>query len=155
MGAKNHCVILPDANKNKTISQITGAAFGAAGQRCMAISVAIFVGRSKEWIPDIVEAAKNLKVNAGHVPGTDLGPVISPQSKQRICELVESGVQDGAKLDLDGRGLVVPGYEKGNFVGPTVLSSVQVRVNYGQQIKFVGCRTEKMWIKSILHKSIS
>ena len=125
-GAKNHCVVMPDANKNKSISQIIGAAFGAAGQRCMALSVAVFVGKSKEWIPEIVEAAKQLKVNAGHVPGADLGPVISPQSKNRIIELVESGVKEGAKLPLDGRGITVPGYEKGNFVGPTVISEVKV-----------------------------
>ncbi|XP_031836218.2 putative methylmalonate-semialdehyde/malonate-semialdehyde dehydrogenase [acylating], mitochondrial isoform X1 [Nomia melanderi] len=125
MGAKNHCVVLPDANKNKTISQIVGAAFGAAGQRCMALSVAIFVGKSKDWVPDLVEAAKRLKVNAGHVPGTDLGPVISPQSKERIHRLVESGVKEHATLALDGRGLVVKGFEKGNFVGPTVLADVK------------------------------
>lgn len=126
MGAKNHCVVMPDANKNKTLSQITGAAFGAAGQRCMALSVAVFVGKSKEWIPELVSAAKRLNVNAGHVPGTDLGPVITPQSKKRICELIESGVKDGAGLDLDGRGIVVPGYENGNFVGPTILTDVKV-----------------------------
>ena len=128
MGAKNHCVILPDANKNKTISQIVGAAFGAAGQRCMALSVAIFVSNSKDWIPELVEAAKKLKVNAGHVPGTDLGPVISPQSKKKICNLIETGVKDGATLALDGRGLVVRGFEKGNFVGPTVLTNVKVYI---------------------------
>lgn len=125
-GAKNHCVVLPDANKNKSISQIVGAAFGAAGQRCMALSVAVFVGSSRNWIHDIVEAAKRLKVNAGHVPGTDLGPVISLQSKERICELIESGIKDGASILLDGRKLSVPGYENGNFVGPTVITSVQV-----------------------------
>nr|XP_033326529.1 probable methylmalonate-semialdehyde dehydrogenase [acylating], mitochondrial isoform X1 [Megalopta genalis] len=125
MGAKNHCVVLPDANKNKTISQIVGAAFGAAGQRCMALSVAIFVGRSKDWVPELVEAAKSLKVNAGHIPGTDLGPVISPQSKERIHRLVESGLKEQATLALDGRGLVVNGFEQGNFVGPTVLTNVQ------------------------------
>lgn len=124
-GAKNHCVVLPDASKNKSISQIVGAAFGAAGQRCMALSVAVFVGRSKEWIPEIVEAAKRLTVNAGHVPGADLGPVISPQSKERICELIESGVKEGAGLPLDGRGIKVSGYENGNFVGPTVITSVR------------------------------
>ncbi|KAG7188942.1 hypothetical protein KM043_008543 [Ampulex compressa] len=124
MGAKNHCVVLPDANKNKTISQIAGAAFGAAGQRCMALSVGIFVGKSRDWVPELVEAAKRLKVNAGHVPGTDLGPVISPQSKRRISDLVDAGVKEGAKLALDGRGIVVEGFEKGNFVGPTVLTDV-------------------------------
>lgn len=130
MGAKNHCIVLPDANKNKTLSQIAGAAFGAAGQRCMALSVAIFVGRSKEWIPELVEAARRLKVDAGHVPGADLGPVISPEAKQRICELVEAGVKDGAKLALDGRSIVVPGYENGNFVGPTILTDVNVSVYF-------------------------
>lgn len=124
MGAKNHGVIMPDANKEHTLNQLAGAAFGAAGQRCMALTTAVFVGQAKEWIPDLVERARQLKVNAGHVPGADLGPVISPESKQRICDLVESGVQEGAKLLLDGRGLVVPGYEKGNFVGPTVLADV-------------------------------
>lgn len=65
---------------------------------------------------------------AGHIPGTDLGPVISPEAKNRILELIESGVQEGAKLLLDGRGLVVPGFEKGNFVGPTILTDVTVSI---------------------------
>lgn len=116
---------MPDANKNKTISQIAGAAFGAAGQRCMALSTAIFVGESQEWIPEIVKAASGLKVNAGHVPGADLGPVISPQSKARIIDLVESGIKEGASVPLDGRGVQVPGFEKGNFVGPTVVTGVR------------------------------
>ena len=124
MGAKNHGVIMPDANKEHALNQLAGAAFGAAGQRCMALSTAVFVGESKEWINDLVEKAKKLKVNAGHVPNTDLGPVISPEAKQRICSLVESGVKEGAKLVLDGRGIKVPGYENGNFVGPTILTNV-------------------------------
>lgn len=122
MGAKNHGVVMPDANKENALNQLVGAAFGAAGQRCMALSTAIFVGEAKEWIPEFVERAKALKVNAGHEPGADLGPVISPESKQRILDLVESGVQQGAQLALDGRDVVVPGYEAGNFVGPTVLA---------------------------------
>lgn len=125
MGAKNHGVIMPDANKENTLNQLVGAAFGAAGQRCMALSTAVFVGEANSWLPDLVERAKKLKVNAGHVPGTDLGPVISPMAKERICSLVQSGVDEGAKLVLDGRGLVVSGYEKGNFVGPTILTDVK------------------------------
>ncbi|KAI1290454.1 putative methylmalonate-semialdehyde dehydrogenase [acylating], mitochondrial [Halotydeus destructor] len=124
MGAKNHGVIMPDANKEHTLNQLVGAAFGAAGQRCMALSTAVFVGEAKEWIPELVERAKKLKVNAGHVAGADLGPVISPQAKQRILRLVESGIKEGAKCVLDGRNITVPGYEKGNFVGPTVLTEV-------------------------------
>ncbi|KAH8027190.1 hypothetical protein HPB51_003632 [Rhipicephalus microplus] len=125
MGAKNHGVIMPDANKEYTLNQLTGAAFGAAGQRCMALSTAVFVGEAKNWIPELVERAKKLNVNAGHVPGADLGPVISPEAKQRICDLVESGVKEGAKIILDGRNIKVPSFEKGNFVGPTILTDVK------------------------------
>ncbi|CAO1427363.1 unnamed protein product [Diamesa hyperborea] len=124
MGAKNHGVIMADANKNATLNQLAGAAFGAAGQRCMALSTAIFVGESRKWIPELVERAQKLKVSAGHEPGTDVGPVISPQSKQRILDLVQSGVDEGAKLVLDGRGVTVEKYKNGNFVGPTILTEV-------------------------------
>uniref|UniRef100_A0A2A4J7U3 Probable methylmalonate-semialdehyde/malonate-semialdehyde dehydrogenase [acylating], mitochondrial n=1 Tax=Heliothis virescens TaxID=7102 RepID=A0A2A4J7U3_HELVI len=125
MGAKNHGVIMPDANKENTLNQLAGAAFGAAGQRCMALSTAVFVGQSKEWIPDLVKRAKALKVNAGHVPDTDVGPLISAKAKERVIRLVESGVKEGAKLVLDGRGIKVPGFEKGHFVGPTILTDVK------------------------------
>ena len=124
MGAKNHGVVMPDANKEDSLNQINGAAFGAAGQRCMALSTAVFVGEAQKWIPDLIPRASKLKVNAGHVPGADLGPVISLESKLRICSLIESGVKQGAKLILDGRDIVVPGYEKGYFVGPTILKDV-------------------------------
>ncbi len=135
MGAKNHGVIMPDANKENTLNQLCGAAFGAAGQRCMALSTAVFVGEAKEWIPDLVERAKNLKVNAGDQPGADLGPVISPAAKDRILELVQSGVDEGATMLLDGRNITVPGYEKGNFVGPTLLSDVQTNMKcYKEEI---------------------
>lgn len=124
MGAKNHGVIMPDANKENTLNQLVGAAFGAAGQRCMALSTALFVGESANWIPDLVERAKKLKVNAGHIADADLGPVISPEAKNRINRLVQSGIDEGANCILDGRKIVVPGFEKGNFVGPTILTDV-------------------------------
>jgi malonate-semialdehyde dehydrogenase (acetylating)/methylmalonate-semialdehyde dehydrogenase len=125
MGAKNHGVIMPDANKESTLNQLVGAAFGAAGQRCMALCTAVFVGESRKWIPELVEKTKQLKVNAGHEPGTDIGPLISPAAKKRVCDLVESGKKEGAKLILDGRGAKVKGYENGNFVGPTIIAGVQ------------------------------
>jgi malonate-semialdehyde dehydrogenase (acetylating)/methylmalonate-semialdehyde dehydrogenase len=125
MGAKNHGVIMPDANKESTLNQLVAAAFGAAGQRCMALSTAIFVGKSKDWLPELTQRAKKLHVSAGWEKDADLGPVISPQSKKRICELVESGKKEGAKVTLDGRDIVVKGYEKGNFVGPTILTDVK------------------------------
>jgi len=124
MGAKNHGVIMPDANKENCINQLIGAAFGAAGQRCMALSTALFVGEAQNWLPEIVEKASQLRVNAGHLATADLGPVISPAAKQRICSLVEAGIAEGAECLLDGRGVTVPGYEQGNFVGPTVLANV-------------------------------
>ncbi|XP_022899968.1 probable methylmalonate-semialdehyde/malonate-semialdehyde dehydrogenase [acylating], mitochondrial [Onthophagus taurus] len=124
LGAKNHAIILPDANKEETINQLAGASFGAAGQRCMALSVAIMVGEAQKWIPDLVEKAKQLKVSAGHEPGTDVGPVISRESKKRIEYLIESGIKQGAQCPLDGRNVKVPGYPNGNFVGPTLLTNV-------------------------------
>ena len=125
LGAKNHGVVMPDADKNRTISQIIGAAFGAAGQRCMALSTIILVGESRKWVPDIVEAARKLKVNGGTEKDADLGPVISPEAKKRICSLVQSGEDEGAKILLDGRNVQMSKkYEKGNFVGPTILSDV-------------------------------
>ena len=135
MGAKNHGVIMSDANKEHTLNQLAGAAFGAAGQRCMALSTAVFVGEAQAWIPELVERAKKLKVNAGHEPAVDLGPVISEQAKKRIHDLVESGVKEGAKLILDGRGIKVPGYEEGYFVGPTILTDVTPKMKcYKEEI---------------------
>lgn len=124
MGAKNHAVVMPDANKEQTLNALVGAAFGAAGQRCMALSVAVMVGESKNWIEALVEKAKTLSVNAGHEPNTDIGPVISARAKQRVEDLISSGVAEGAKLLLDGRGVQVEGYEQGNFVGQTIFSHV-------------------------------
>ncbi|KAK7468736.1 hypothetical protein VKT23_003239 [Stygiomarasmius scandens] len=123
MGAKNHAVIMPDANKNFALNSIVGAAFGAAGQRCMAISVAILVGESQSWLPELVERASKLKVSGGFEEGADLGPVISPQAKSRILSLISSAETEGGKIHLDGRNLSVSAYPDGNFVGPTVIEA--------------------------------
>jgi malonate-semialdehyde dehydrogenase (acetylating)/methylmalonate-semialdehyde dehydrogenase len=125
MGAKNHAVVLPDANKEQSLNALVGAGFGAAGQRCMATSVAVLVGEANKWIPDIVAKAKSLKVNAGTEKGTDIGPVISRSAWNRIVGLIEEGAKEGAKLELDGRNVNVPGYENGNFIGPTIFSGVK------------------------------
>ena len=124
MGAKNHAVVMPDANKEQSLNSLVGATFGAAGQRCMATSVTVLVGDAQKWIPDIVVKAKGLKVNAGVEKNTDLGPVVSKNAKHRILGLVEDGIKEGAKLELDGRGIKVAGYEQGNFIGPTIFSAV-------------------------------
>jgi malonate-semialdehyde dehydrogenase (acetylating)/methylmalonate-semialdehyde dehydrogenase len=117
-------VILGDADKNATLNALTAAAFGASGQRCMAISVAVFVGDSKQWIEELKAKAEGLVVGEGHAKGVGLGPVISVESKQRIESLIASAGPEGAKVVLDGRGLTVAGFEKGNFVGPTIISGV-------------------------------
>ncbi|KAA8545676.1 hypothetical protein F0562_020873 [Nyssa sinensis] len=124
MGAKNHGIVMPDANIDATLNALVAAGFGAAGQRCMALSTVVFVGGSKYWEDKLVERAKALKVNSGTDPDADLGPVISKQAKERICRLIQSGVESGARLLIDGRNIVVPGYEQGNFIGPTILSDV-------------------------------
>src|SRR5271163_315776 len=124
MGAKNHAVVMPDANKEQSLNALVGATFGAAGQRCMATSVTVLVGEAQKWIPDIVAKAKTLKVSAGVEKGADLGPVVSKNAKHRILGLVEDGIKEGAKLELDGRAIKVPGYDKGNFIGPTIFSGV-------------------------------
>ena len=135
MGAKNHAVVLPDANKEQTLNAIAGASFGAAGQRCMALPVVMLVGEAQQWLPDLVAKAKSLKVSGGTEPGTDVGPVISCAALSRIEGLIERGVAEGATLALDGRKPTVPGYEKGNFVGPTIFSDVKPGMTiYDQEI---------------------
>ena len=123
MGAKNHGVILPDANKEQTLNQLAGAAFGAAGQRCMALSVVVLVGAAGDWVDDIKAKAEGLVVSAGK-HDKDLGPLISPAAKARVEHLIGTGVEEGASLILDGRSLTVEGFEKGNFVGPTIFDNV-------------------------------
>ncbi|WP_198969035.1 CoA-acylating methylmalonate-semialdehyde dehydrogenase [Xylophilus sp. ASV27] len=125
MGAKNHAIVMPDANKEQTLNALAGAAFGAAGQRCMALSVAVLVGEAQQWVPDLVAKARTLKVGAGHEKGVDVGPLVSCAAYERVTGLIERGVADGATLELDGRQPQVPGYEQGNFVGPTIFSGVK------------------------------
>jgi len=124
MGAKNHAIVLADAHKEQTLNAIAGAAFGAAGQRCMALSVVVLVGEAQAWIPDLVAKAKTLKVSAGVEAGTDVGPLVSCAALDRVSGLIERGIQEGARLELDGRNPSITGYERGNFVGPTLFSGV-------------------------------
>lgn len=124
MGAKNHCVILPDADPEVALNQLVGAAFGAAGQRCMAASVAVLVGEARQWLPDFVARSRQLKVNVGTDREADLGPLVSPQARERVNGLIAKGVSEGATLLLDGRDIQVADYASGNFVGPTIFDNV-------------------------------
>ena len=126
-GAKNHMVIMPDADLDKAADALIGAGFGAAGERCMAISVAVPVGEATAdaLIERLVPRIEKLKV-APYTGGDDVdfGPVITSAAKQRIERLIGSGVEQGAKLIIDGRGLQIQGYENGFFVGPTLFDDV-------------------------------
>jgi len=126
LGAKNHATIMPDADKEATLNALVGAAFGAAGQRCMALSVAIFVGETKNWIPEIAAKAKELKVGGGFEADTDIGPMISPSALARAENLIQEGIDFGAECLVDGRGVQVDAkYQNGNFIGPTVLANIE------------------------------
>lgn len=135
MGAKNHMVIMPDANKDRAINDLLGSAFGAAGQRCMANPVTILVGEARAWLPEMAERAKQMKVGPGSQRDADLGPVVSPQAKKRIIGLLNSGVEQGATMLVDGRDCQVEGYPNGNFVGPTMFTNVTPDMDiYTQEI---------------------
>lgn len=126
LGAKNHLVVLPDANKQQFVNAINGAAFGAAGQRCMAISVLVTVGKTKEWINDIVKDAKQLKVGSGFDKASDLGPLINPSSLTKAKSIIEDSEKAGATIALDGRGIQMPKqFAKGNFLGPTIITGAK------------------------------
>ena len=122
MGAKNHCIIMPDADKDDAINAIIGACFGSTGQRCMATAVVTLVGEAQNWIPEIVERSKKLTVGPGK-ENPDVSPLHNVASKEKVERLIADGAKN-AKVLLDGRGVKVPGYPKGNFVGPTIIDGV-------------------------------
>lgn len=117
LGAKNHAVLLPDANMDEALKGITGAAFGAAGQRCMALSVLVTVGNTDHYLPKLVQMARSLKVTGAFEKDVDIGPVVSPESRARIEGIIATAEQEGASILLDGRGVCPTGYEHGNWVG--------------------------------------
>jgi malonate-semialdehyde dehydrogenase (acetylating)/methylmalonate-semialdehyde dehydrogenase len=126
-GAKNPVILLPDADVALTTSIVTDSAFGNAGQRCLAASLAITVGEAdKIFVPALAEAAAARLVGNGLERGVQMGPVISPQSKARIEGLIQKGLDEGGEMVLDGRGASIAGGEKGYFLRPTILSDLPV-----------------------------
>jgi malonate-semialdehyde dehydrogenase (acetylating)/methylmalonate-semialdehyde dehydrogenase len=124
-GAKNHVIVLPDADMNLAKQIISDSAFGCAGQRCLAVSVAVTIGEAQKTFRDaIAEAASSIKVGFGLDSGVQMGPVISKASKSRIEKLVATGVNDGAKPVVDGRNCSGANHEEGNFLKPTVLDGL-------------------------------
>jgi len=133
MGAKNHGIILPDAEKEDALNQLVSAAFGASGQRCMALTCAVFVGEAQNWIPELVEKAKNLKVGSGMDAGVEVGPLIDKAAKERVIRMVRKAEEQGAKIPLDGTKFIHPQYPKGNFIAPTVIDHVKEDMECYQQ----------------------
>jgi malonate-semialdehyde dehydrogenase (acetylating)/methylmalonate-semialdehyde dehydrogenase len=125
-GAKNHLVVAPDADLDLAADALTGAAFGSAGERCMAISVAVVVGeRADALVTKLVERALALRIGAGTDEASEMGPLISAAHRDRVTGYIESGLAEGAELVLDGRGLTIAGYEDGFFLGPSIFDRVE------------------------------
>ena len=124
-GAKNPVIVLPDADLAMTTRIVADSAFGSAGQRCLASSMAITVGEARTpFMEAISEAATSRVVGYGLNPGVEMGPVITPQSRERILGLLDRGLRDGARVAAGGHAKTVSGYENGNFVEPTVIQDV-------------------------------
>ena len=132
-GAKNHMVIMPDADKGRVLNGLVGAAVGAAGQRCMAISVAVFVGGSKEWIHELKDQFAQVRPGAWDDPDAGYGPVISVAAKERILGLIAQGKAEGATCLLDGSDCTVEGFPDGNWIGPTLFTDVSTDMAIYQQ----------------------
>ena len=125
-GAKNHMVVMPDADLDQAADALIGSAYGSAGERCMAISGAVVVGDVADTLVDkVVERARKLNINDGEADGADMGPIVTAAAKERIEGYIDAGVREGATLVLDGRGLKVPGREHGFFTGATLFDHVK------------------------------
>ncbi len=134
-GAKNHMVIMPDADMDQVVDAAMGAAYGSAGERCMAISVAVAVGdeTADRFIEKLAPRVRSLKVGPYNDPETEMGPVITRQSKEKILGLIDSGIEQGAELVVDGREVTLQGYENGFFVGGCLFDKVTAEMDIYQQ----------------------
>ncbi|QOL49898.1 CoA-acylating methylmalonate-semialdehyde dehydrogenase [Massilia litorea] len=133
-GAKNHMVVMPDADMDMAVDALIGAAYGSAGERCMAISVAVAIGDAGDkLVATLAERTKNLKIGEGMSKGAEMGPVVTQAARQRIERLIGEGVEQGATLVVDGRGHKVEGYENGFFVGGTLFDHVKPEMSIYQE----------------------
>nr|MBA2564597.1 aldehyde dehydrogenase family protein [Gemmatimonadota bacterium] len=135
-GAKNHMVVLPDADMELAADSAVNAAFGSAGQRCMAVSVLVTVGEAAErLLPLVEERMRAIRVGDGLAPESDMGPLVTDEHLRRVTRYVEEGVAAGATLAVDGRGVEVPGGEKGHYLGPCLFDHVRPEMSiYRQEI---------------------
>lgn len=134
-GAKNHAIVMPDADMDNVVSQLLGAAFGSSGERCMALSVAVAVGdqAADALVTKMQDAMKNLKVGAATDASNDFGPVITKAHQEKVCGYISSAEEQGAKVIVDGRNVVVEGYDKGFFVGGTLIDNVTTEMQSYQE----------------------
>ena len=134
-GAKNHCVVMPDADLDQAANAIVGAAYGSAGERCMAISVVVAVGNetAEVLLAKMAPQIRAMRVDAGDVAGTDMGPLISSAHRQRVLAAVDKGVSEGARLVIDGRSFKHPQYPEGFFMGPCLFDDVKEHMSIYQQ----------------------
>ena len=140
-GAKNHMVVMPDADLEQAVDALIGAAYGSAGERCMAISVAVLVGDSAQaLVPQLAERARQLRIGNGMRPDTEMGPLISRQALERIRGYIDEGIASGAQLVVDGRrqagtgaALTVPGHEHGFWLGATLFDRVTPQMRIYQE----------------------
>ena len=136
-GAKNHMIVMPDADMDKAVNIVAESAFGCAGQRCLAGSVVVATGKSYEPFREkLIAAARALRLGNGLDSGVSMGPVVSKRAKDRITSMIDSGVSDGARLALDGRSVNVAQYPKGSFVGPTIFDQVDPSMKIGREEVF-------------------
>jgi malonate-semialdehyde dehydrogenase (acetylating)/methylmalonate-semialdehyde dehydrogenase len=133
---KNHGVVLPDANKTSTLYAIAGSAFGTAGQRCMALSVLVCVGSTKDWIDDLVEVARSLKIGCPFDADVSIGPLVTTSAKEQVVAAISLAEEEGAEILLDGRQATVHDYPDGNFVGPTIITNVKTYMQCYQEEVF-------------------
>jgi malonate-semialdehyde dehydrogenase (acetylating)/methylmalonate-semialdehyde dehydrogenase len=125
-GAKNHMVVMPDADMGQATDALMGAAYGSAGERCMAISVAVAVGKAGDALIDrLTPRVRALKVGPGTDPDSEMGPLVTKQHLDKVRGYVDAGVAEGAKLVVDGRGLKLQGYENGYYLGGCLFDEVQ------------------------------
>ena len=133
-GAKNHVIVMPDADMDRAVANISESLFGCAGQRCLAGSVVVAAGKAYEPFRErLLSAAKDLRLGYGLEPGVTMGPVVSAKHKEKVLSYVEAGRKDGATLLLDGRATKVEKHPRGHFVGPTVFDGVQPDMTIGKE----------------------
>ncbi len=136
-GAKNHMIVMPDADLDQAVDALIGAAYGSAGERCMAISVAVAVGGIADPLVErIASRARSLKVGPGLDPEAEMGPLITREHQAKVESYIEAGIAEGARLVVDGRGLRLQGHEDGHFVGPTLFDHVRPGMKIHREVIF-------------------